>query len=145
MITYAKGSIFDSQAKILVNPVNTVGVMGKGLALQFKQRWPTMFKCYKLACDMGVLEIGDLYAYKGEQGPVILCFPTKKHWRDPSKVEYIEAGLRYFTETYPLSRLGSIAFPMLGCGEGGLDFDSQVRPLMEQYLNDVPIEVYVYI
>lgn len=93
MITYLKGDIFSSPAQVLVNTVNTVGVMGKGVALEFKKRYPAMFKSYERVCDEKQLEIGKLLLWKGPE-KWVLMFPTKKHWRSPSKLEYIEAGLQ---------------------------------------------------
>ena len=143
MITYLKGDIFSSPAQVLVNTVNTVGVMGKGVALEFKKRYPAMFKSYERVCDEKQLEIGKLLLWKGPE-KWVLMFPTKKHWRSPSKLEYIEAGLQKFADTYVEKGIASIAFPRLGCGNGGLDWE-EVRPLMERYLERLSIPVYVYV
>jgi O-acetyl-ADP-ribose deacetylase (regulator of RNase III) len=144
MITYVEGDLFQSPAKVLVNTVNTVGVMGKGIALQFKQIYPEMFKKYQSLCEKKQLNIGDLWLYKTPH-KWILNFPTKKHWRSKSKVEYIDAGLRKFVETYQEKDIRSISFPMLGCGNGELNWESQVRPLMEKHLSDLPIEVFIHV
>ncbi len=143
-ITYTSGDIFESDMQVLVNPVNTVGVMGKGLAKQFKIKYPKMFVDYKQACDEEAFTIGQLHLYHTDT-KWILNFPTKTHWRAKSKLEYIEAGLQQFIGIYKDKDIKSIAFPMLGCGLGGLDWVNQVRPLMEQYLSDldIPIEIYV--
>lgn len=141
MIKYVSGDIFDSPAQVLVNPVNTVGVMGKGLAVQFKQRYPAMYEAYREACDKGLLTIGKLMLHHAEDHSILL-FPTKAHWREPSRMEYLEAGLEKFVQTYEEKRIASIAFPMLGCGYGGLDWNG-VKPLMERYLAQLPIDVYV--
>lgn len=143
MITYLKGDIFSSPAQVLVNTVNTVGVMGKGVALEFKKRYPEMFKSYERVCNDKQLEIGKLLLWKGPE-KWVLMFPTKKHWRNPSKLEYIEAGLQKFADTYMEKGITSAAFPRLGCGNGGLDW-TEVRPLMERYLKRLPIPVYVYV
>lgn len=132
MITYLKGDIFSSPAQVLVNTVNTVGVMGKGVALEFKKRYPEMFSAYERVCKAKQLEIGKLFLWKGPE-KWVLMFPTKVHWRNPSKIEYIEAGLQKFSATYADKGITSAAFPRLGCGNGGLDW-KQVQPLMEQYL-----------
>lgn len=143
MITYKSGDIFTSDMQTLVNPVNTVGVMGKGLAKQFKIRFPSMFEAYKAACGNHTLGIGDLHLYRADD-KWILNFPTKAHWRAQSKLEYIEAGFTRFSEIYQQGEITSIAFPMLGCGLGGLDWKAEVKPLMEQYLKDlnIPVEIY---
>ena len=142
MITYVKGDIFTSPAKIIVNAVNTVGVMGKGIALEFKNRYPEMFDSYKGICEEKKFDVGDLVLWKGASKWVLL-FPTKRHWRKPSKLEYIEQGLIKFVECWDKLGANSIAFPKLGCGSGGLEWDA-VRPLMEKYLKPLPIQIFVY-
>ena len=144
MITYVSGNIFDSPARVLVNPVNTVGVMGKGLAKEFKKIYPEMFKEYQLYCEQGSLDIGKLWLYKTDH-KWILNFPTKKSWRSPSKIEYIEAGLSKLTLTYAEKGITSISFPLLGCGNGELDWETEVHPLIKKYLNKLPIDIYVHL
>lgn len=143
MIEYIEGDIFDSPAQVIVNTVNTVGVMGKGLALSFKKRYPDMFESYKKACEKHQLTIGKLMLHQ-EADHWILLFPTKENWRNPSKLEYIEKGLMKFVSTYAEKHITSIAFPKLGCGNGELNWNL-VRPLMEKYLKPLPIDVYIYI
>ena len=143
MITYVKGDIFSSPSKIIVNTVNTVGVMGKGVALEFKKRYPDMFLSYKSLCDEKRLDVGKLVLWRNSEKWVLL-FPTKKHWRNPSKLEYIEQGLIKFVENWDKLGANSIAFPRLGCGNGGLNWDV-VRPLMEKYLNPLPLQVLIYV
>lgn len=143
MIEYIEGDIFDSPAQVIVNTVNTVGVMGKGLALSFKKRYPDMFESYKKVCEKHQLTIGKLMLYQ-EADHWILLFPTKENWRNPSKLEYIEKGLMKFVNTYAEKHITSIAFPKLGCGNGELDWKS-VQPLMERYLKPLPIDVYIYL
>lgn len=144
MITYVVGDIFKSPARVLVNAVNTVGVMGKGIAKDFKTIYPEMFKQYQSFCEKNQFQIGHLWLYK-TKNKWILNFPTKKHWRNPSEIEYIRAGLEKFVATYADKGITSIAFPMLGCGNGGLDWEKQVRPLMEKYLKNLPIDVYIHL
>lgn len=144
MITYVRTNIFESNAQVLVNTVNTVGVMGKGLAKEFKRLYPDMFKTYQKFCEEGLLSIGKLQLYK-TPNKWILNFPTKANWRYPSKLEYIEAGLKKFVANYERIGIKSIAFPMLGCGNGGLSWEDEVKPLMEEYLSDLPIDVYIHI
>ncbi|HOQ10226.1 MAG TPA: macro domain-containing protein [Syntrophomonadaceae bacterium] len=143
MITYVVGDLFQSPARVLVNTVNTVGVMGKGIAKDFKTIFPEMFKQYQTLCERNAFDIGQLWLYKTPH-KWILNFPTKKHWRQPSRLEYIEAGLKKFAASYVDLGITSIAFPMLGCGNGELKWE-EVRPLMEKYLNNLPIDVYVYL
>jgi O-acetyl-ADP-ribose deacetylase (regulator of RNase III) len=143
MILYVKGNLFNSPAQVLVNTVNTVGVMGKGVALEFKRLYPEMYKQYRALCEAGQFDIGMLWLYKSPN-KWVLNFPTKKHWRNPSKVEYIEAGLQKFVATYAEMGIHSIAFPPLGCGNGQLDFEQQVQPLMHRYLRNLPIDVFIY-
>ncbi len=143
MITYVEGNLFESPAQVLVNTVNTVGVMGKGIAYEFKRLFPGMFEQYRDLCERNELTIGRLWLYK-TPNKWILNFPTKRHWRNPSRPEYIEAGLKTFAKSYGAMGIHSIAFPPLGCGNGQLDFGTQVQPLMEKYLRNLPIEVFVY-
>ena len=117
--------------------------MGKGIAKDFKYFFPEMFREYQLRCEKKTLDIGKLYLYRGPH-KWVLNFPTKKHWRQPSKPEYIEAGLKTFIAGYAKSGVTSIAFPRLGCGNGELDWESQVRPLVEKYLGKLPIDVFVH-
>ncbi|MDE0696898.1 MAG: macro domain-containing protein [Boseongicola sp.] len=144
MIIYTDGDLFESPAKVLVNTVNTRGVMGKGIALRFKQIYPEMFKEYRDQCKLRHLTIGKLQLFKTTH-KWILNFPTKEHWRNPSRPEYIEAGLVKFRETYARIGAASYAFPMLGCGNGELDFDEQVRPLMERYLGNLSVSTRIHI
>ena len=143
MITYVSGSLFTSPAQVLVNTVNTQGVMGKGIALQFKKTYPQMFKTYQDFCEQGKIDIGVLWIYKTPH-KWILNFPTKKHWRNPSQPQYIEAGLKKLTKSFSELGIYSIAFPALGCGNGELDWEKTVKPLMETYLNKLPADVFVH-
>lgn len=142
VVKYVTTSVFDSPAQTLVNTVNTVGVMGKGIALEFKRRYPPMYERYKTFCTQGSFGIGQLYVYRTAD-KWILNFPTKKHWRNPSKLEYIEAGLAKLVATYTDQGITSISLPQLGCGNGGLEW-SVVQPLMERYLNQLAIPVYIH-
>lgn len=144
MINYVVCDIFQSPARVLVNTVNTVGVMGKGIAKDFKQFYPDMFKRYQRICERKSFDVGNLWLYK-TTNKWILNFPTKRHWRQPSDPEYIERGLAKFIEMYPVYGITSISFPMLGCGNGELDWESQVQPLMEQHLKGLPITVFVHL
>lgn len=143
MLKYVSSSLFESPAQTLVNAVNTVGIMGKGIAAEFKQRYPGMFERYARYCKDGSLDIGKLYLYR-TPNKLVLNFPTKKHWKQPSKLEYIEAGLRKFVDTYEAHGIASISFPQLGCGNGGLSW-TEVQPLMESYLKPLPIPVLIHL
>lgn len=145
-IRIINGNIFNTQAQTIVNTVNCVGVMGKGVALVFKLRYPSMFEVYQDYCKQGLISIGKLWIYKGGPGmPWVLNFPTKIHWKDPSEYEYIEKGLQKFVETYKEKGIESIAFPLLGAHNGGLDKD-RVLDIMTSYLSkcDIPVEIYKY-
>jgi O-acetyl-ADP-ribose deacetylase (regulator of RNase III) len=144
MIAYVVSDLFQSPAQVLVNPVNTVAAMGKGVARDFRQFYPKMYDQYRSLCERGEFQIGQLWLYKTAH-KWILNFPTKQHWRDPSKPEYIEAGLRKFAATYAEKGITSISFPMLGSGLGGLDWETQVRPLMERYLASLPINIFIHV
>lgn len=143
MLTYLRGDLLSSPAQVQVNTVNVVGVMGKGIALQFKNKYPEMFKSYRQICEKHLFDVGNLYLWKSSKKWVLL-FPTKKHWRNPSKIEYIESGLKKFVENYDRLGIESIAFPKLGCGNGNLDWNI-VKPIMEKYLKPLPINIYIYI
>jgi len=119
--------------------------MGKGIALQYKKRFPDMYKSYVQLCERNELQPGKLFLWTKSK-PWILNFPTKYHWKYPSKIEYIEKGLIKFTNTYQNKGITSIAFPQLGTNAGGLDW-SEVRTLMHQYLSplkSIEIEIYIY-
>ena len=144
MLTYVTISLFDSPAQTLVNTVNTVGVMGKGIAAVFKQLYPEMYQRYRRLCQQGKLDVGKLYIYR-TPNKIVVNFPTKKHWRQRSRVEYIKAGLEKFVTRYENYGIASVSFPQLGCGHGELDWETQVQPVMERYLQSLPIPVYIHL
>ncbi|MFK4087257.1 macro domain-containing protein [Kribbella sp. NPDC020789] len=121
-----ESDLFDSSAEILVNPVNTHGVMGAGLARQFKQRYPSMFAAYRDRCRLGLVRVGDIdvHVVEGGSSPrvIVANFPTKQHWRDPSRLQWIESGLVALHRVIVESGAVSVAVPPLGCGLGGLDW-----------------------
>lgn len=131
-----------SSAQTVVNTVNTVGVMGKGLAAAFKERYPEMFREYQKVCKSGRLEPGSSWLWKGSD-QWVLNFATKKHWRNPSKIEYVRNGLIEFRKNFESAGIREIAFPRLGCGNGGLDW-KEVKPMMVEYLHDLPVTVYIH-
>lgn len=147
MIRFTKGNLMTSSAEALVNTVNTVGVMGKGIALQFKEEFPKNFATYAKACRSGELVPGKLLITKetnraGEE-KIIINFPTKLHWRNPSKYEYITEGLAELVKAISEHKIKSIAIPPLGCGNGGLDWNI-VKGMIEEALKDVECEIYIY-
>lgn len=144
MITYVIGDIFRSPAKVLVNTVNTKGVMGKGLARDFKALYPEMFAAYQRLCEERKFDVGQLHLFR-TSNKWILNFPTKRDWKHPSKPEYIAAGLGAFVNGYAKQGITSVAFPQLGCGHGELDWEAEVQPLMEKYLSKIPIQVYIHL
>jgi O-acetyl-ADP-ribose deacetylase (regulator of RNase III) len=143
-ITVSRGNIFDSKMQTLTIPVNTVGVMGKGLALELKRNYYDAFVAYSNMCADGVLKIGKPCVYRRTQLPWFLMFPTKDDWRNPSKLEYIELGMRWLHENYKREGIRSIAIPALGCGLGGLNWED-VGAIIVAYASkmDIPVEIYI--
>lgn len=137
------GDIFESKCTTLVNTINCVGVMGKGIALEFKRRYPDMFTEYVQLCESGNVRPGRPYLYCDLAGASVINFPTKDNWRSPSKFSYIEAGLEWFRQSYRELGITSVAFPPLGCGNGGLNWDV-VGPTMYKALKDLPIDIEIY-
>lgn len=144
MIRFVTGDLFESDAYALVNAVNCEGVMGKGIAYQFKERYPYNFKAYRDACKIGVLNPGKLFSCE-ENGKLIINFPTKDKWREPSRMSYIDAGLSALAVLIRDRGIPSVAIPPLGAGNGGLVW-RDVRELMEKRLysvsQSVDIEIY---
>lgn len=127
-----------------MNTVNCVGVMGAGIAYEFRLRYPEMYSRYKQLCQENLIQIGSLWIYKATD-KWILNFPTKKHWRYPSKPEYLELGLKKFVETYRAKGIKSVAFPLLGASHGGLSKDLSID-IMVSHLNrcEIPVEIWHY-
>jgi O-acetyl-ADP-ribose deacetylase (regulator of RNase III) len=147
MIELQRGDILKADAEALVNTVNCVGVMGRGVALQFKKAFPDNFKFYERACEQGQVRPGTMLVYDRERLTApryIVNFPTKRHWKGKSRMEDIEAGLKSLVRTVRELGIRSIAVPPLGCGLGGLRW-SDVRPRIESALGTVPnLEVKLY-
>lgn len=148
MIELTKGNLLEAPAEALVNTVNTAGIMGKGIALQFKQAYPQMFRAYERDCKAGAVKLGkvqvfDLGGLVG--GPRwIINFPTKGHWRAGSRMADIETGLQDLVATIKRLHIRSIAVPPLGCGNGGLDWN-EVRPRIESAFAELPeVRVLVF-
>ncbi|GAB2458282.1 type II toxin-antitoxin system antitoxin DNA ADP-ribosyl glycohydrolase DarG [Streptomyces incanus] len=147
MITRGTGNLLLADVDALVNTVNTVGVMGKGIALQFKRAYPENFKDYKASCERGDATAGRMHVHEVGQmaGPrFIINFPTKRHWRAPSRIEDIASGLVALRDEIVERGIGSIAVPPLGCGNGGLSW-REVEPMIRQALGTIPgVEVRVW-
>lgn len=142
MITYLKGTVFNAPVKTIVNTVNCAGVMGAGIALEFKLRYPEMFNDYVEKCKNKKIILGRPSIYEYSDKLWIMNFPTKNHWKYPSKMQWIEQGLKYFAENYKMRNIESIAFPKLGTNNGGLLWD-EVKILMEKYLNNLDMNIYI--
>lgn len=143
-VKHIHGNIFNSKCQTLVNTVNCVGVMGKGIAFVHRLRYPKMYEEYREHCKNKLIKTGSLWLYtKQENAPWILNFPTKFHWKYPSKIEWIEQGLLKFVETYEMKGITSIAFPLLGTHNGGLD-TNEVKILMDEYLKKCSIDIEIY-
>lgn len=143
-VSVRKGNIFSSGCQTIVNTVNCVGIMGAGIALECRLRYPPMFAQYAQLCADAKLDIGQLWLYKAP-ARWVLNFPTKKHWRYPSRVEYLHLGLQKFMDTYQARGITSVAFPLLGAQNGGLRADESLA-LMLHYLGQcsIPVEIYEY-
>lgn len=146
MIKYIKGNLLASSAEALVNTVNTVGVMGKGIALQFKNRFPHNYKVYRDACKKGTFKTGEvLVVSEGDllNQKIIINFPTKAHWKAPSKYEYVTSGLDALKKAIEKHGIRSIAIPPLGCGNGGLEW-AKVKKLMEDALGELDCIIEIF-
>ncbi len=147
MIYYKTGNLLESEAEALVNTVNLVGIMGKGIALQFKNAFPKNYKIYADACKNKTLQIGQLLLVEDESilsgKKRIVNFPTKTDWRKPSEYSYIEQGLGALVKLMQDHQIASIAIPSLGAGNGKLDWPV-VKSLIEKYLTDVDAEIFIY-
>lgn len=147
MMRFTQGNLLDARVDAVVNTVNTVGVMGKGIALMFKERFPENFSAYEAACRAGEVQVGRMFVQAGVEldGPRwIVNFPTKKHWRQPTQLEWIDSGLADLKLVIQAKKIRSIALPPLGCGNGGLDWHD-VRPRIEAALGDLAgVEIVVY-
>ena len=144
---FTRGNLLEAEVEALVNAVNTVGVMGKGIALGFKHRFPDNFAAYAAACRAGVVQVGTMFVHREAAGDLprwIINFPTKKHWRDPTKIEWVETGLAALADVVRENQIRSIALPALGCGNGGLGWE-QVRPKIEAAFSSLPeVDVLVF-
>jgi O-acetyl-ADP-ribose deacetylase (regulator of RNase III) len=147
MMTFRQGNLLQAPVEALVNTVNTVGVMGKGIALMFKEAFPANFRAYEEACKRKEVRIGKMFVTENLalEGPHwLINFPSKKHWRQPSKLEWIVEGLQDLRRVIEEKKITSIALPPLGCGNGGLDWN-EVRPEIEKALKPLEsVDVMVF-
>jgi O-acetyl-ADP-ribose deacetylase (regulator of RNase III) len=147
MIQFIEGNLLESNAEALVNTVNTVGVMGKGIALQFKTQYPNNYKLYTKACKIKEVQVGRLFLTEDSSllggRKIIINFPTKTDWRKPSEYSYIESGLKELARIIKERGIKSVAVPPLGAGNGGLNWDV-VKGIIEKYLTDLDCDVQIY-
>ena len=139
-VQLVSGNLFHAEVDAVINTVNTMGVMGKGIALQFKQAFPENFAAYQAACRQGKVQTGEMFVF--ETGAItlpryVINFPTKRNWRSPSRIEDVERGLVHLITVVQELEIASVAIPPLGCGNGGLDWNV-VRPLIEATFTSVP-------
>lgn len=147
MVNFHNGNLFESNSECLVNTVNCVGVMGKGIALEFKRRFPEMFESYKLACKNREIKTGTMWVWdrmNGDKREIIINFPTKNDWKNPSELEWIKTGLIDFIYVLGKYDIKSVAIPALGCSNGGLDWNA-VKRIMHGMLTPVSEKVEINI
>lgn len=146
MIEIIRGDMFEYDVEAMVNTVNCVGTWGKGVALEFKKRFPQCFETHKIACAAGLVNVGKMHICEHLFPPrYVINFPTKIHWKDPSKIEWIDSGLADLTNIVWSAGIESITIPALGCGNGGLRFEGEVLPLMLKHLHtlkEVDIKIF---
>lgn len=146
MLIFTSGNLFESNARALVNAVNTVGVMGKGIALAFKKAYPHNYQAYRKACQEGEFTTGQVFGVLEQDvfgARWVINFPTKQHWREPSNYEYVAEGLSALKTFLVKHDIDSVAIPALGCGLGGLEW-TRVKEMIIAELTDLPIECYVF-
>ena len=147
MIHFIEGNLLESNAEALVNTVNTVGVMGKGIALQFKNQYPNNYKLYEKACKAKEVQVGKLFITEDssllEGRKIIINFPTKTDWRKPSEYSYIESGLQELARIIKDLEIKSVAIPPLGAGNGGLDWN-MVKSIIEKKLSNLNCDIQIY-
>ena len=142
MIEFGKNNFFDAGTEGMVCTVNTVGIMGKGIALKFKELFPINFNLYKKACEFNEINIGKLFTTI-ENNKIIINFPTKIHWKNNSRYIYIESGLVNLRQIIIDHKIKSISIPPLGCGNGGLEWNS-VKSIIENNLSDLDCDILIY-
>ena len=143
ILTEVTGDMFFSEAHCLVCPVNTVGTMGKGLAKAFALKAPGLLKAYREACRRGKLNVETPWIYKPSSDRWFVCIATKKHWRNPSEMEWLESSLMYLRDHWEDLGIKSLCIPPIGCGEGGLDW-REVKSLIYKYLDSSQLAVEIW-
>ena len=146
MIEFKTGNMFDQDCEYIINTVNCVGVMGKGVAFAFKNKYPEMFAEYKKECEVGNIDIGKpfIWKYKDMFEPqIVINLPTKMHWKDPSTLVYIQNGLNWLRNYFENKPNSTVVMPALGCGNGGLDWDT-VKNMIQESLEDLKTQFFVY-
>lgn len=153
-VIYKQGNIADDEAEVLINTVNCVGVMGKGVAKLFKEKFPAMYRKYKELCNDNQIKIGKMSVFiftRNDKTQHIVNFPTKVHWRNPSTLEMVELGLKDLSELLVKIKPQTMAMPMPGCGNGGLNWED-VKPLVYNHLvnsrkllKGKKLTIYIYI
>ena len=141
MIKQIDSNVFNTDADAIVNTINCVGFMGKGLAYEYSLRYPDLLTQYEIKCKNGEITVGKIFYYQTSE-KLIVNFPTKNNYKFPSKIEWIESGLIDFVNTYKQYKIKKIAFPLLGCSNGGLN-SNIVLALLYKYLDNLDIEVYI--
>lgn len=144
MLTFTTGDLFETPADIRINTVNCVGIMGAGLALAFKQRYPVMFEEYRRACAQNLVQPGKPHVWSNPNAPeTIINVPTKRHWRQPSRYDDVELSLVWLRDYLVDKGEVRIALPALGAGLGGLDWE-RVKELIIKHLSDLPAKIMVF-
>lgn len=152
MVEFVQGDILEAAAEALINPVNCVGVMGAGLALQVKTKYPGVFKAYEHGCKQGLVKIGSVFVVRCGSGGFqntnlprfVINVPTKQHWREKSTLQIVNSGLIALVKEVHRRKIRSIAVPALGCGLGGLDW-AVVRGSMVRAFTAIPdVRVFIY-
>jgi len=144
-VFFVEGSIADSDAQTITCTVNTVGVMGAGVAKWFKEQYPTLYVAYKRACRGYFFRTNRNFLWDHSPTRKVLCMPTKMHWKNPSKIEWIEAALNDIAKNYEKYGITELAMPPPGCGNGGLLWWEEVEPVVSRILGPLPLKTTVYL
>ena len=144
IINKVHGNILESDIQSITVPVNTIGILGKGLALQFKQKYPDLLEPYRNACFNNTFNEHGLFVYTHSEKRKIICLPTKKEWWNPSTIKYVTRCLQYLSRDYKLYGITEIAIPPIGCGLGGLDWNI-VEKIIYDLLDPIDLKVTIYL
>lgn len=145
-IQFVQGDLFKHSLHALVNPVNTVGVMGKGLALAFKKKFPSNFQCYEVACRYGQVQTGRMFVTQDPAGQPewIINFPTKQHWRNPTHIDWVTTGLDHLRDVLVNNQIRSVGIPAIGAGLGGLPWPMVKKEIVARLGDLEGIDIYVF-